>query len=139
MRSLSLAVLCSFVAQTASFGFVSIDARPQQSIATSRHAAVGMKGKGTRGMPGKGVRPPAGSGYNTASKKRMQKREFERSEWTLVGEKGDLGEEIGSTLAVEAGVSPMGQNYIWTLIRGEQGAGALDARCGGGCVADGPE
>lgn len=84
-----------------------------------------MKGKGTRGMPGKAVRPPPGSGFNKASKKRMAQRDFARSEWTLVAEKGQLGEEVGSTLAVEAGQSPMGQNYIWTLIRGEEGAGAV--------------
>lgn len=75
-------------------------------------------------MPGKGVKPPSGSGFNTASKKRMQKRDFERSEWTLVAAKGELGEEIGSTLAVEAGQNPTGTNYIWTLVRGEEGAGA---------------
>lgn len=83
-----------------------------------------MKGKGTRGMPGKGMKPPEGSGFNKKSKERMQKRDFARSEWTLVAEKGDLGEEVGSTLAVEAGMSPQGQNYIWTLIRVEDGAGA---------------
>lgn len=83
-----------------------------------------MKGKGTRGMPGKAVRPPPGSGFNKASKKRMQQRDFSRSEWTLVAEKGELGEAPGSTLAVEAGVTPQGQNYIWTLVRGEAGAGA---------------
>lgn len=76
-------------------------------------------------MPGKGVRPPAGSGMQKDVKKRMQQRDFSRSEWTLVAEKGDLGDEVGSTLAVEAGQSPQGQNYIWTLIRGEEGAGAL--------------
>lgn len=84
-----------------------------------------MKGKGTRGMPGKGVRPPSGSGMQKKVKERMQKRDFERSEWTVVATKGDLGEEVGATLAIEAGQSPMGQNYIWTLVRGEEGAGAL--------------
>ena len=32
----------------------------------------------------------------------MQKRDFERSEWTLVAEKDDLGTEVGSAKAVEA-------------------------------------
>jgi len=77
-------------------------------------------------MPGKGVRPPSGSGFNDKSKKRMQKRDFERSEWTPVALKGELGDEIGSSMAVEAGQSPMGQNYIWTLVRGEDGASAND-------------
>lgn len=84
-----------------------------------------MKGRGTRGMPGKGVRPPSGSGMQKGVKNRMQKRDFERSEWTLVAAKGDLGEEIGATKAVEAGQSPQGQNYIWTLVRGEEGAGGM--------------
>jgi len=70
-------------------------------------------------MPGKAVRPPAGSGFNSASKKRMQQRDFEKSEWTLVAAKEDLADTVGATLAVEAGQSPQGQNYIWTLIRGE--------------------
>merc|ERR1719247_1272443 len=74
-------------------------------------------------MPGKGVRPPPGAGMNKDSKKKMQKRELTRDEWTLVATKDELGEEVGSTMAVEAGQSPMGQNYIWTLIRGPDGAG----------------
>jgi hypothetical protein len=45
-------------------------------------------------------------------KKRFQKRDFDRDEWTLVAEKGELGSEMGSTKAVEAGMAPMGQNYI---------------------------
>ena len=95
------------------------------AIATApRCRAPIMKGRGTRGMPGKGVKPPSGSGFNAASKKRMQKRDFERNEWTFVAGKGELGEEVGSTMAVEAGQNPMGTNYIWTLVRGEEGAGA---------------
>ena len=58
---------------------------PPAGMHTSRAAPVVMKGKGTRGMPGKAVRPPPGSGFNKASKKRMQKRELDRDEWTLVG------------------------------------------------------
>jgi nitrite reductase/ring-hydroxylating ferredoxin subunit len=77
-------------------------------------------------MPGKGVRPPPGSGFNKDAKRRMVKREYEKTEWTFVAEKGELGENIGDTLAVEAGQSPQGVNYIWTLIRGEEGAGAID-------------
>lgn len=120
MQRLSLAVLASFLCQSASFSVVGCRSGP-----TSRPAPISMKGRGTRGMPGKGVKPPPGSGFNKDSKKRMSKRDFQRSEWTLVAEKGGLGEEIGSTLAVEAGQSPVGQNYIWTLIRGEDGAGAM--------------
>lgn len=100
-----------------------------QSLVCQRAPCPVMKGKGTRGMPGKGVRPPAaqaGAGFTTASKKRMQQRDFGKSEWTLVAGKNDLGDDVGSTLAVEAGQSPMGVNYIWTLIRGEDGAGAFD-------------
>lgn len=95
------------------------------TLAHSQRASTPlMKGQGTRGMPGKAVRPPPGSGFNKASKKRMQQRDFKNSEWTLVAEKGQLGESFGSTLAVEAGQSPQGQNFIWTLVRGEAGAGA---------------
>jgi len=50
----------------------------------------------------------------------MQQRDFSKSEWTLVANKGDLGETAGSTLAVEAGQSPQGQNFIWTLVRGSE-------------------
>lgn len=93
------------------------------SVPSSRSRPAVMKGKGSRGMPGKAVRPPAGSGMNKASKRRMQDRELEKDEWTLVATKGELGEEFASTMAVEAGQSPQGGNYIWTLIRGEAGAG----------------
>jgi hypothetical protein len=102
MRALSFSVLCGCVAQTVGFGVV-VPARGSPV----RHAPAEMKGKGTRGMPGKGVRPPSGSGFNDKSKKRMQKRDFERSEWTPVALKGELGDEIGSSMAVEAGQSPM--------------------------------
>lgn len=81
-----------------------------------------MKGRGTRGMPGKGVKPPPGSGFNSASKKRMEKRDFERSEWTLVAEKDELGASTGSTKAVEAGQTPQGSTYIWNLVRGAEGS-----------------
>jgi len=78
-------------------------------------------------MPGKGATATGSSagGFTSKSKNRMSKRDFEKSEWTLVAEKGELGDEIGSTKAVEAGMSPMGQNYVWTLFRGEEGAGAI--------------
>ena len=36
---------------------------------------------------------------------------------------GELGEAPGSMLAVEAGQTPQGTNYIWTLVRPEAGAG----------------
>ena len=101
----------------------------------SRAPAPSMKGRGTRGMPGKGVRPPPGSAAQSEMKKRMQKRDFDRDEWTLVAEKGELGSEMGSTKAVEAGMAPMGQNYIWCLVRGDDGDGegsktyATDGSC----------
>lgn len=123
-RWLSLAVLCGCISESASFGVI---AGGHSAALHARHAAVEMKGRGTRGMPGKGVKPPPGSGFNGQSKKRMSQRDFQKSEWTLVAEKNELGEEIGSTMAVEAGQSPQGGNYIWTLIRGPQGAGAVDS------------
>jgi len=71
-------------------------------------------------MPGKGATAAGvGGGFAKDSKKRMQKRDFQRSEWTLVAEKGELGDQYGSTTAVEAGMSPQGQNYVWALVRGE--------------------
>jgi len=78
-----------------------------------------MKGKGTRGMPGKGVRPPPNSGMQKGTKNRMQKRDFEKSEWTFVAGKEDLGKEMGATIAVAAGQSYRGQEYLWTLVRGD--------------------
>lgn len=43
-----------------------------------------------------------------------------REEWTLCCENDELGDELGDTKAVEAGREPTsGQNYIWTLVRGE--------------------
>merc|ERR1719440_2555910 len=91
------------------------------SLSAARCASgVEMKGRGTRGMPGKGATAAgSGGGFTKGSKKRMQQRDFERSEWCLVAEKGELGDEAGSTLSVEAGQSPQGQNYIWALVRGE--------------------
>ena len=96
-----------------------------------------MKGRGTRGMPGKGVKPPSGSGFQSGMKDRMQKRDFERSEWTLVAEKGELGSSLGATKAVEAGMAPQGQNFIWSLIRGEDGdgEGSTVYATGGSCRA----
>lgn len=103
------------VGQAASF---SVAGRPSPFLGSpQRTATVEMKGKGTRGMPGKAVRPPSGSGFNEKSKSRMQKRDFEKDEWTFVAAKGDLGEGFGATKAVEAGQSPQGINYIWTLVR----------------------
>ncbi len=101
----------------------------------SRTPVPSMKGRGTRGMPGKGVKPPAGSGMQRDMKTRMQKRDFDRDEWTLVAAKGELGSEMGATKAVEAGMAPQGQNYIWSLIRGDDGDGegstvyATDGSC----------
>ena len=122
VRLLGLLTLLSCLTCAASYGGAVVLRSPRASSA--RHTPVAMKGKGTKGMPGKVVPPPAGSGFNAKSKKRMQNRELSRDEWTLVAAKGELGDEIGDTLAVEAGQSPMGgQNYIWTLIRGPEGAG----------------
>jgi hypothetical protein len=66
---------------------------------------------------------------------KMKRKDFERSEWTLVAEKEELGSDFGNTKAVEAGMSPQGQNFIWTLVRGEDGTGegstvyATDGSC----------
>merc|ERR1719231_897173 len=93
-------------------------------LSAARCASGVMKGRGTRGMPGKGATSAgSGGGFTKDSKKRLAQRDFQRSECTLVAEKGELGEEIGSTKAVEAGQSPMGQNYVWALVRGEDDVG----------------
>tara|TARA_B110001452_G_C15210667_1_gene419936 strand:- start:1001 stop:1687 length:687 start_codon:yes stop_codon:yes gene_type:complete len=100
----------------------------------SRAATPLMKGKGSRGMPGKNSKPGQGFQGNLV-KERMMKRDANREEWTLVAAKGELGTELGSTMAVEAGQSPQGTNYIWTLVRGEAGEGeestvyATDGSC----------
>merc|ERR1719231_396389 len=65
-----------------------------------------MKGKGTRGMPGKGATAPGvGAGMRKGSKQKMQKKDFERDEWTLVAAKDELGSEFGATMVIEAGQS----------------------------------
>merc|ERR1719460_2161134 len=93
--------------------------RPR-SIRTARGQPIVMKGKGSRGMPGKATEGrTGGGGITTKAKKKFDVRDFnEKSEWTLVAEKDELGPEIGATKAVAAGVAPQGQEYIWTLIRG---------------------
>lgn len=78
-----------------------------------------MKGKGSRGIPGNRGRRQAAGGITKKAKDKFEKADFKKSEWTLVAEKGELGAETGSTKAVAAGQSPMGQEYIWTLVRGD--------------------
>merc|ERR1719460_912918 len=92
--------------------------RPR-SIRTARGQPIVMKGKGSRGMPGKATEGrTGGGGITTKAKKKFDVRDFnEKTEWTLVAEKDELGPEIGATKAA-AGVAPQGQEYIWTLIRG---------------------
>jgi len=119
------ALLLAFAASAPSAAAYFAPSSASVVVSAPRSQPAVMKGKGTMGMPGKAVKPPAGSGFNKASKKRMQQRELDKNEWTLVAAKGDLGAEYGSTAVVEAGMSPQGQNYIWTLIRGEEGAGAF--------------
>lgn len=52
-------------------------------------------------------------------KSKIQKRDFDtRKEWVEVAMNDDLGAETGSTKAVEAGITPQGQRYIWALVRG---------------------
>jgi len=86
----------------------------------ARGQPVVMKGKGSRGMPGKAtVGRAAAGGITKTAKKKFEVRDFnEKTEWTLVAEKDELGPEAGSTMAVAAGVTPQGQEYIWTLVRG---------------------
>jgi len=81
-----------------------------------------MKGKGSRGMPGKANKGPAPGG--TGVKQRMQKQDFEkRKEWVQVlDDIAALGEDSGSTKAVQAGVTPQGQEFIWCLMRGKKTA-----------------
>ncbi|KAL1522566.1 hypothetical protein AB1Y20_017551 [Prymnesium parvum] len=88
--------------------------------AHSRASAPSMKGKGTRGMPGKALKGPAGS--SASVKKRLQKEDFlKRKEWVQVLDSiTELGEEMGSSKAVQAGVTPTGQEFIWCLLRGKQ-------------------
>jgi len=100
-----------------------------------RTRAASMKGKGSRGMPGKASQGRAPKGMNGNIKSRLEKQDFNRAEWTLVAGKEELGPNLGDTLAVEAGQSPQGTNYIWTLIRGDDGVGegstvwATDGSC----------
>jgi len=90
------------------------------AVPTPRHSTPCMKGKGTRGMPGKAMKGPPTGG--TGVKQRLQKKDFEqRKEWQLVLEdQSELGEQVGATKAVSAGVTPQGQEYIWCLVRGKK-------------------
>lgn len=55
---------------------------------------------------------------SAAIKERMAKKDFGRDEWVLVAKDDELGPELGATKAVEAGVTPQGQAFIWCLVRG---------------------
>jgi len=90
------------------------------AMCSARGQPVVMKGKGSRGMPGKATTGRASAGGITkTAKKKFEMRDFnEKTEWTLVAEKDELGPEPGSKKAVAAGVAPQGQEYIWTLVRG---------------------
>merc|ERR1719353_2360956 len=78
------------------------------------------KVKGNMGQPGnKGMQNVAG-GMTKKGRAKFDKDDFQKSsEWTLVAEKDELGETTGSTKAVAAGQSPQGQEYVWTLVRGD--------------------
>jgi hypothetical protein len=73
-----------------------------------------------RAVPGKANKGPAPGG--TGVKQRMQKQDFEkRKEWVQVlDDIAALGEDSGSTKAVQAGVTPQGQEFIWCLMRGKK-------------------
>lgn len=79
-------------------------------------------------MPGKAMQPQR-SGFQKKVKDRMMKQDMNAEEWTLVAAKGELGAAMGSTMAVEAGQSPQGVNYIWTLVRCEEGEGEASRVC----------
>ena len=103
----------------------------RQSTRTARGQPVHvvMKGKGSRGMPGKQTagRTAAG-GITKNAKKKFEVNDFnQKSEWTLVAEKNELGAESGSMKAVAAGVAPQGQEYIWTIVRGDPQVEGEDA------------
>lgn len=75
-------------------------------------------------MPGKQGQQQQGF-ENTALKNKMMKKDFDKSDdWVLImnREKEELGASVGSTKAVEAGKSPMGQSFIWCLARGKERA-----------------
>ena len=124
-------------------GFLASVAVPSPTASTAaRASSLVMKGKGSRGMPGKGATAPGtGGGFTKNSKQKMQQRDFQRSEWTLVAEKGELSDEVGSTMTAEAGQDPRtSQNYAWALIRGEpytdrQGEETSVYATDGACVA----
>lgn len=85
-----------------------------------RHRAPTMKGKGSRGIPGNRGGFSSGGGLTQKAKGKFERQDFESSsEWTLVAEKDELGAEMGSTKAVEAGMAPQGQSYVWALVRGD--------------------
>ena len=70
-------------------------------------------------VPGKANKRPSGG---SPVRERMEKDDFQkRKEWVRVlDDVSELGEEVGSTKAVQAGVTPQGQEFIWCLVRGKQ-------------------
>merc|ERR1719454_830891 len=75
--------------------------------------------KGNMGQPGNKGMQNAQGGMTRKGRAKFDKDDFQKSEWTLVAEKDELGEATGSTKAVAAGQSPQGQEYVWTLVRGD--------------------
>mmetsp|Transcript_119215 Transcript_119215/g.210826 ORF Transcript_119215/g.210826 Transcript_119215/m.210826 type:complete len:281 (+) Transcript_119215:64-906(+) len=70
-----------------------------------------------KGSKTKKMRPA--DGFDQYSKKRMMQMDKDASEWVEILLDGELGNETGATKAVEAGVSPQGQDYLWTVCRGD--------------------
>lgn len=59
------------------------------------------------------------TGFDQFYQKRMMQDEQNAAEWVVVLNNTDLGGETGATKAVEAGVTPRGQDYLWTMGRGD--------------------
>jgi|Transcript_40096 hypothetical protein len=52
----------------------------------------------------------------------MKKKDMAREEWINIGKESELGDETGSSLAIEAGITPRGAPLIWAVLRGDSPA-----------------
>lgn len=83
-----------------------------------RRKPVVMGKRGGARAPKQGI-TQTGSGKYDALAKMLKKKEDAKKEWVRVCSQSEVGNETGSTKAVEAGFNPQGQPFIWTLIRAD--------------------
>ena len=96
---------------------------PPRPASRGAASSIAMKKRQGARMPGKAMqRPPT---ENVALKRKMKGKDFaESDDWVPVLEKADAAEflagEVGSTKAVQAGQDYKGNEFIWSLMLGEE-------------------